>query len=75
MGEREPVVLELDSETIWTLGDDRKTLTLNMVVPAVEGLSQPLALAIDFDRESVERMIERLLRLHAQMELSPWPPS
>ena len=74
MADREPLVLELDSETMWTLADDRKTLSLNITIPVVGGLTEPLTLNIDFDPVSVELMIERLAGLYAQMDLSRRPP-
>ncbi len=70
MADAVPSVLELDSETMWVLADDRQSLTLSLVLPNV-GLSEPLHLQIDFDGESIELMVERLVRLRAQMELSP----
>ncbi len=61
------IVMELDSETMWTLSTDRTTLSLNIAVPAVGGLEEPLNVSVDFDPDSVDAMIERLMLLRAQM--------
>ncbi len=63
----DPVVLELDPETMWALSEDRTSISLNMVVPAVAGLCEPLTISIDFDRESIDLIIERLADLRGQI--------
>ncbi len=67
MNEARPVVVELDSETMWTLADDRRTLTLNLVVPATGLLSESLTVSIDFDSESIDAMMEHIFQLRSAM--------
>lgn len=61
------IIMELDSETMWTLSTDKTTLSLNMQVPAVGGLDEPLNVSVEFDPDSVDAMIEQLLSLRARM--------
>lgn len=63
------IVMELDSETMWTLSDDKRTVSLNIEVPAVSGLEEPLNVSVEFDPDSVDAMIEQLLSLRARMLL------
>jgi hypothetical protein len=67
MDDTEPIVLELDSATMWTLNDDARMLSLNVMIPAVAGLNEPLSVSIEFDRESIDEMTERLVTLRAKM--------
>ncbi len=67
MADKEPITLELDPDNMWTLARDRKALTLNMAIPAVAGLIEPLTVNIDLDYESVRTMILQLRVLSMQM--------
>ena len=61
------IIMELDSETMWTLSTDKTTVSLNMQVPPVGGLDEPLNVSVEFDPDSVDAMIEQLLSLRARM--------
>ncbi len=67
MADVEPLVLELDPENMWMLAEDKKTLTLNIVIPAMAGLLEPLTVNIDFDYESARTMALQLVGLSMRM--------
>ncbi len=62
-----PVLLELDPTQMWTLTEDKKALTLNMEIPAIAGLLEPLTVQIDFDYDSVRAIIMQLRTYSLQM--------
>lgn len=60
-------------QQMWTLQPGRRVVRLHLPALVVAGLAKPVHLKIDFDADSVDRTIERLLVLRAQM--LPKPPS
>ena len=59
-------------EQMWTLLPDRKTVRLQLPGLPIAGIPEPLDVHMDFDVGTVEEMIDRLLKLRAQM-LPPLP--
>ncbi|SEP26482.1 hypothetical protein SAMN02990966_04692 [Rhodospirillales bacterium URHD0017] len=63
--------MEHDQAQMWQLSADRRSLRMELPGLPVAGVAEPLLVKIDFDTSVVDRMIERLLVLRAQMLPAP----
>ena len=54
-------------EEWWILSADRRSLLLQLPPLAIDGLPQPLSLALEFDAGAIDQVLKRLSELRAQM--------
>ena len=60
--------VEHDTQQMWRLAADGRSVRLSLAGVPVTGLAQPLRVNIDFDTGAVDQIIERLSMLRAQMK-------
>ncbi len=60
------MLADIDSAKLLTLHDP-ETVRLSLPPLPIEGLPKPLNIHLDFDRETVEALMERLTTLYARM--------
>ena len=65
--------IEQEQVWMWTLSADRRSVRMTLPPLPVNGLSEPIAVKIDFGAGVIEQMIERLTMLRLQMLPKPPP--
>jgi hypothetical protein len=65
--------IEHEQVWMWTLSADRRSVRMTLPPLPVNGLSEPIAVKIDFGAGIIEQMIERLTMLRLQMLPKPPP--
>jgi hypothetical protein len=68
------MAIEYGQEEMWRLTNDGRTVRLALPGLRVKGLTEPIKINIDFDAGVVDKMIDRLTILRAQMLPRPAPP-
>ena len=58
-------------EEWWALSADRRSMLLQLPPLPIDGLPEPLSLALEFDAGAIDQMLKRLLELRAQMSPPP----
>jgi hypothetical protein len=59
------------AEQMWTLSPDRKQVRMEVPLLALEGMSEPLRIHLDFDAETADAILARLTVLRSQMLPAP----
>jgi hypothetical protein len=72
MDSKNMMPVEMSEETMWTLSSDRKTVRLALPPLPLAGMAEPIRAFMDFDAETVDAMLERLMVLRGRM-LPPLP--
>lgn len=72
MDRKDMMPVEMSEETMWTLSSDRKTVRLALPPLPLAGMAEPIRAFMDFDAETVDAMLERLMVLRGRM-LPPLP--
>jgi hypothetical protein len=75
LGETRGNMMPIEHEQVWmwTLSADRRSVRMTLPPLPVNGLSEPIAVKIDFGAGIIEQMIERLTMLRLQMLPKPPP--
>jgi len=67
--------VEIGVATMWTLNADRRSIRLALPRLLLEGMAQPLTIALDINASTVDEMIDRLTVLRTQMLPAPPKPA
>jgi hypothetical protein len=59
--------IEADQARIWTLGDDRLTVRLQLPPLPIDGIPELVTVHLDFDAETVDEILTRLSELRERM--------
>jgi len=59
--------IDLGPELLWALSADRRTMRLQLPALTVAGAAKPVNVFMEFDAETADRMLRRLVELRAQM--------
>ena len=62
---------DMPAERMWTLSDDLETLRLQLPPLPIDGMPEPLRIHLDFDAAMVDKILQRLAVLRAQMLPAP----
>jgi hypothetical protein len=67
MGEQGGMGMKFEPEQTWVLSEDRQKVRFKLPPLRVAGQPQPLIIHLNFDREAVEQLLERLTTLYSKM--------
>lgn len=67
MSDDDRMSVEAEQEMVWKLTEDRRNVRLALPLLPLAGRKKSLQLFLDFDAESVDAMIDRLMMLRSQM--------